>query len=110
MPDRSRVVLATHLDPEARMTTPTSITLNEVLEERVKRLAEARRRPVDWLIHEAIEQYVEREEKREAFNQDTLRAWEDYQANGLHATAGEVEQWLASWGSADEVPAPVCGK
>ncbi|MDW7748253.1 CopG family ribbon-helix-helix protein [Halomonas sp.] len=92
------------------MTTLTSITLNDDLQRRVQRLAEARLRPVDWVMHEAIEQYVEREEKREALNQDTLKAWEDYQATGLHATADEVEKWLTSWGSADEVPAPVCGK
>ncbi|MGM0914300.1 MAG: CopG family ribbon-helix-helix protein [Pseudomonadota bacterium] len=73
------------------MTTLTSITLNDDLQRRVQRLAEARLRPVDWLMHEAIEQYVEREEKREALNQDTLKAWEDYQATGLHATADEVE-------------------
>lgn len=92
------------------MAIPSSITLNEDLKERVQRLAEARRRPVDLLIHEAIEQYVEREDKREDFNQDTLKAWEEYQSTGLHATADEVEKWLTSWGSADEVPAPVCGK
>lgn len=92
------------------MASPTSIKLNDDLKERVQRLAEARRHPVDWLMHEAIEQYVEREEKREALNQDTLKAWEDYQATGLYATADEVEEWLASWGSADEVSAPVCGK
>jgi predicted transcriptional regulator len=57
---------------------------------------------------EAIEQYVEREERREAFKQDTLKAWEDYQATGQHATADEVENWLASWGSEDETPAPAC--
>ncbi len=32
-------------------------------------------------------QYVDREEKREAFRQDTLKAWEDYRTTGLHATA-----------------------
>nr|WP_298415883.1 hypothetical protein [uncultured Halomonas sp.] len=61
-------------------------------------------------MREAIEQYVEREERRENFRQDTLKAWEDYQATGLHASADEVEKWLASWGTDDEVPAPTCHK
>ena len=65
------------------MTTPTTITLNDGLKERIERLAEARLRLVDWLMHEAIEQYVERGEQREAVNQDTLRAWENYQTTGL---------------------------
>ncbi|WP_245701708.1 hypothetical protein [Franzmannia pantelleriensis] len=61
-------------------------------------------------MREAIEQYVEREERREAFRQGTLNAWENYQATGVHATTDEVEQWLASWGKDDETPAPICHK
>ena len=38
-------------------------------------------------MREAIAQYVEREEKREALNRDTLRAWEEFQTTGLHTTA-----------------------
>ena len=57
-------------------------------------------------MREALEQYVEREEKREAFRQHALDAWADYQATGLHASADEVEKWLASWGTGNEVPAP----
>ena len=53
-------------------------------------------------------QYVEREEKREVLRQDTLKAWEGSQATGLHATAEEVETWLASWGSENELPPPEC--
>jgi len=90
------------------MATPTSIKLDDELKSRVQHLAEHRQRSAHWLMLEAIEQYVEREERREAFKQDTLKAWEDYQATGQHATADEVENWLASWGSEDETPAPAC--
>lgn len=90
------------------MAAPTSIKLDDDLKGRVQHLAEVRQRSAHWLMREAIEQYVEREERREAFKQDTLNAWEDYQATGLHATADEVEKWLASWGTDDEVPAPKC--
>ncbi|WP_163578154.1 CopG family ribbon-helix-helix protein [Halomonas faecis] len=92
------------------MTKPTSIKLDDDLKGRVQHLADARQRSAHWLMREAIEQYVEREERREAFRQDTLNAWEDYQATGLHATADEVEQWLVSWGKDDEVSAPTCRK
>ncbi|MBS9405713.1 CopG family ribbon-helix-helix protein [Halomonas sp. TRM85114] len=90
------------------MVTPTSIKLDDDLKERIQHLADARRRSVHWLMREAIEQYVDREEKREAFRQDTLRAWEDYQTTGLHATADEVKKWLVSWGADNETPAPIC--
>ena len=92
------------------MAKPTSIKLDDELKGRVQHLADARQRSAHGLMREAIEQYVEREKRREAFRQDTLNAWENYQATGLHATAGEVEQWLASWGKDDEVPAPTCHK
>lgn len=90
------------------MATPTSIKLDDDLKGRVQHLADARRRSSHWLMREAIEQYVVREENREAFKQDALRAWEDYQATGLHATADEVEKWMNSWGTDHEEPAPTC--
>ncbi|MBB3229712.1 ribbon-helix-helix protein, CopG family [Halomonas stenophila] len=90
------------------MASPTSIKLDEDLKGRLQHLANARRRSAHWLMREAIEQYVDREEKREAFRQDTLRAWEDYQASGLHAPADEVEKWLESWGTDNELPVPAC--
>ena len=90
------------------MAAPTSIKLDDELKSRVQLLAKHRQRSAHWLMLEAIEQYVEREERREAFKQDALKAWEDYQATGQHATAEEVENWLASWGSEDETPAPAC--
>ena len=43
----------------------TSLKLDIKTKERVQRLADARRRSPHWVMREAIEQYVEREEKRE---------------------------------------------
>ncbi|OWJ63570.1 CopG family ribbon-helix-helix protein [Inquilinus limosus] len=92
------------------MPTATSIKLDDELKSRVQHLAGLRRRSAHWIMREAIQQYVEREEKREAFRRETIEAWEDFQATGLHATAEEVEKWLASWGTDDELPPPVCHK
>lgn len=92
----------------AGMATPTSIKLDDDLKGRVQQLADARRRSAHWLMREAIAQYVEREERREALKRDTLQAWEEYQTTGLHANASEVERWLASWGTDSELPAPKC--
>ncbi|MCJ2141993.1 CopG family ribbon-helix-helix protein [Methylobacterium sp. E-066] len=90
------------------MAAPTSIKLDDTLKGRVQHLAEIRRRTPHWIMREAIMQYVEREEKREALRQETLKAWEDTQATGLHATAAEVETWLATWGSENELQPPEC--
>lgn len=90
------------------MASPTSIKLDDHLKDRVQHLANARKRTSHWIMREAIAQYVEREEKRETLRQDTLEAWEEFQETGLHATAEDVDQWLASWGAEDELPAPEC--
>lgn len=90
------------------MPTATSIKLDDALKSRIQQLAQTRRRTSHWIMREAIAEYVEREEKRESFRQDTLKAWDAFQATGLHATADEVEKWLASWGSENELPAPEC--
>ena len=90
------------------MAGGTSIKLDDELKGRVQNLATARRRTSHWIMREAIAEYVEREEKREALRQDTLKAWEEFQATGLHASADDVEKWLSSWGAEDELPAPAC--
>jgi len=73
----------------------TSLKLDLEVKKRVQRLAAARRRSPHWLMREAIEEYVDREEKRERMRQDALAAWDHYQATGLHATAEDADAWLA---------------
>ena len=89
---------------------PVSVKLDPETKARIEHLAQARHRSPHWMMREAIAQYVEREEKRESFRQDTINAWQEYQQTGLHATASEVENWLASWGTEVERPAPPCHK
>jgi predicted transcriptional regulator len=86
----------------------TSVKLDGKTKERVQRLASARRRSAHWVMREAIEQYVEREEKRERLRQDALAAWCHYQTTGLHATAEEADAWLAKLQSGKEAAPPKC--
>jgi predicted transcriptional regulator len=92
------------------MASATSIKLDDDMKGRVRHLAEARERTSHWIMREAIAQYVEREEKREALRQDSFKAWDEYKETGQHASAEEVDQWLASWGTDNERPAPECHK
>ena len=57
----------------AVVVRPVAIKIDEDMKVRVKRLAEARHRTSHWLMREAITQYVNREEKREAFRKRTVR-------------------------------------
>ena len=86
----------------------TSLKLDSELKERVQKLAEARRRSAHWIMHEAVEQYVSREEKLEQFRKDALAAWNDYQATGLHATGAEAEAWLAKLEAGEVAEVPEC--
>jgi predicted transcriptional regulator len=86
----------------------TSLKLDTELKERVQRLATARRRSAHWIMREAVEQFVAREEKREAFRQDALAAWANYQTSGLHATAQEADAWLAKLEAGENAEAPEC--
>lgn len=90
------------------MAVSTSLKLDEDIKGRVQRLAAARRRSAHWLMREAIEQYVEREEKREQLRLDALAAWAAYQATGLHVTGDEANSWLARLEHGDDVDAPEC--
>jgi predicted transcriptional regulator len=75
--------------------TAVAIKLDPIMRDRIKRLADARQRSSKWMIREAIAEFIDREEKREAFRQDALRAWQEYQETGLHVTAEDADGWLA---------------
>jgi predicted transcriptional regulator len=86
----------------------TSLKLDIRTKERLQRLAAARRRSPHWVMREAIEQYVEREEKREQFRQDALAAWTHYQTTGLHATAEQADAWMAKLEAGERTAPPKC--
>jgi predicted transcriptional regulator len=75
---------------------------------RVQRLAEARRRTSHWIMREAIEEYVSREEKRQSFIQDAQSAWEEFERTGLHLTGEEVDDWMTKLESGEDAPVPEC--
>ena len=86
----------------------TSLKIDGALKGRVQALADQRRRSAHWIMLEAIQQYVEREEAREAFKQDALRAWEAYQSNGLHLTMEEADAWLEKLEAGEDAELPPC--
>ena len=86
----------------------TSLKLDSATKERVRVLASARRRSPHWVMREAVEQYVEREEKREQLRQDALAAWAGYRTTGLHLTAEEADAWLAKLEAGKHAVIPKC--
>lgn len=90
------------------MQIPVAVKLDADVHSRVKALAGARDRSPHWMMREAITQYVEREEKHEAFRQDGIRAWEAYQETGLHVSHAEADAWLAKLAAGDDQEPPEC--
>lgn len=89
-------------------TKTVSVKLDDAIHCRIKRLADSRRRTAHWLMRDAIEKYVDREEKREAFRQATLAAFQEYQETGLHVTEEEADEWLAKLAEGQDVEPPQC--
>jgi predicted transcriptional regulator len=87
---------------------PTTIKIDQDTKERVKRLAKARHRSPHWMILEAVRQYVDREEKREIFRQDGIRAWNAYRETGLHVSQAEADAWLTKLEAGQDAEPPEC--
>jgi len=92
----------------ATALSSTTLKVDQGIKERVKRLAEARHRTPHRVMLDAISEYVEREEKREAFRQQGLRAWEEYQVTGLHLAQDEADGWLARLEQGEDAELPAC--
>lgn len=49
-----------------------------------------------------------REERREAFRQDSLKAWETFRATGLYVSADEADAWMALLEQGHDIEPPKC--
>ena len=87
-----------------------SIKIDDELKNRVRDLANARKRSANWIMKEAIQQYVDREEARESFQQEATASWIEFQETGLHITGQEASAWLRTWGTDEETEMPECHK
>jgi predicted transcriptional regulator len=87
-------------------TTNATVDLDDEMTARLERLARARHRSQDGLMREAIEQYLDREERLDRFYQDGLAAWAEYQASGMHLSEDEADGWLAQLEAGEDVKPP----
>jgi len=82
------------------------VKLDEETRDRLKALAEARRRSVHWLMKEAIDQYLAREETIERRNREADAAWQEYQQTGQFVSHDAMSTWLDTWGTEQKGPCP----
>ena len=90
------------------MSESTSIKLPDGTRDRLRTVATRRRRTPNWLMREAIDQYLTRQEAEAEFADDARKALADYRATGLHLTNEEVMEWLdgLARGEDAEMPEP----
>jgi predicted transcriptional regulator len=83
----------------------TSIRLNPEIEKPLEKLTEKLDRSRNYLINQAVKEFVMRQAMEQDRWQDTLEALDSVK-NGRLIDADIVEKWMNSYGSDDELPMP----
>ncbi len=83
----------------------TSIRLSSEVEAPLEVLAAKLDRSKNYLINQAIKEFVARQAMEDLRWKDTLEALDSVKL-GKSVDAGEVESWLQSWGQSDEKTPP----
>ena len=87
----------------------TSIRLQPDLEPNLEKLAKKLSRSKNWLINQAIRDYIEKQQINSKRWEDTLLALESVK-NGKGVPEEEVDIWLQSWGTEQEKQPPTICK
>jgi len=83
----------------------TSIRINDELEKPLENLATKLDRSKNYLINQAIKEFVARQSMEESRWIDTLKALDSVK-NGNLIDEDDVNAWLNSWGTGNEMAAP----
>jgi predicted transcriptional regulator len=87
--------------------TTMGVKLDPETRQRLKALGETKRRTAHWLMREAINQYLAREEAALRRQQETRESWEHYKATSEYLSHEAMMAWLATWGTDKEGPCPL---
>jgi predicted transcriptional regulator len=87
----------------------TTIRLQSDVEEGLQAVAETTQRSKNWLINQAVKEYVERQALSQQRWDETMRAVESV-ALGKVVDGDKVHAWLETWGTEKELPPPEVGK
>ncbi len=83
----------------------TSVRFSSELETPLEELAKKSNRSKNFLINQAVKEFIQRKEMAEQQWQDTLVALNSVQNDDL-IDESKVNNWLQSWGSNNEKIAP----
>lgn len=74
--------------------TTVGVKLGEEIRSRLNRLGQAKNRSTHWLMKEAIERYLEQEERYEREKAEDRARWQRYLDTGSHITHEGMTEWL----------------
>jgi predicted transcriptional regulator len=83
----------------------TSIRLKPDIEAPLEELAEKLDRSKNYIINQAIKEFIERQSAEDSRWSDTLEALSSLE-KGTSIPEAEVNVWLESWGSGEELSPP----
>ena len=89
--------------------TVTTVRLQPEVETGLETMVDKLHRSKNWLINQAIREFVARQELEQCRWIETLGAMESV-AHGKVVSGQAVHAWLESWGGANELPPPQVGK
>lgn len=87
----------------------TTVRLQPDVEESLEAIAAKLQRTRNWLINQALREFIQRQEQELIRWHETLQAMESV-AQGKVVSGEAVHSWLRSWGSANEMPPPKAGE
>lgn len=76
------------------MGTPLGLKVDDATRERLQRVAAAMDRAPHWVLRQALDEYLEREERRLAEAADDAARWERFVVTGESVDGAEVNAWL----------------
>ena len=84
----------------------TSLRIPDDLHEPLDKTARELQRSKNWIINQALRDYLKRREVEKQRWVETLASLESVKAGRL-IDGDEVDTWMESWGTDNEKPAPI---
>ncbi len=83
----------------------TSVRLQPKIEQSLEAIAAKLNRSKSWLINQALEEFIQKQDVEQQRWQETLQAL-DAVGQGRVVSGSDVHTWLKSWGTDSELPVP----
>lgn len=77
-------------------TRSKTLKLDADVSKRLDQLAKGRGRSAHFLLIEAVNNFVAREEKRQAFTAEALARWQEFELTGIDVPHAQVKKRLAA--------------